>query len=374
MTGTARLWNTRLFCGSTRLYLHPISAIFPVTNGPPIREVLIFTSPKAGSGGGQGLVAALARAISSQNLNVEVTASVADLKRRTATTASAQTSGDAQAYGDRPSETPRPRPDLVVAAGGDGTLSLVAHCTPPATLIAPMPIGTENLVAKHFGVTNDVGAMAETILRGRDLAIDAGVANGKLFLVMVTCGFDAEVVRAVHLTRRGHINRFSYFWPTMRAIRRYRFPELTVEFSPPAESPDVRGMTTGGGVEPVANPVAETIADESLQCRWAMVFNLPRYAAGLGIEPDAIGDDGVLNLCAMKNGSVAAGFRYLAGVLCKRHIRWPDVNRRHIVGCRVTARSPVAYQIDGDYAGKLPLEIGILPGRVKLRLPRADSA
>jgi diacylglycerol kinase family enzyme len=331
-----------------------------VTNGPPIREVLIFTSPKAGSGGGQGLVAALARAISSQTLNVEVTASIADLKRRTATTAPAQDSG--------PDWPPRRCPDLVVAAGGDGTLSLVAHCTPPATLIAPMPIGTENLVAKHFGVTNDVGAMADTILRGRDLAIDAGVANGKLFLVMVTCGFDAEVVRAVHLTRRGHINRFSYFWPTIRAIRRYRFPELTVEFSPRSEPPDARS-SIADGVQNIANP----FADESLHCRWAMVFNLPRYAAGLGIEPEAIGDDGVLNLCAMKNGSVAAGFRYLAGVLCRRHIRWPDVNRRHIVGCRITAQSPVAFQIDGDYAGKLPLEIGILPGRVKLRLPRTES-
>jgi len=365
MTGTARLRNTRLFCGTSRLCPYPISAIFLVTNGPQIREVLIFTSPKAGSGSGQGLVASLAQAISSQKLNVEVTASIADLKRRTATTAF--THAPAQALGDRPSSSPHPCPDLIVAAGGDGTLSLVAQCTPPGTRIAPMPIGTENLVAKHFGVTNDVGAMADTILRGRDLAIDAGVANGKLFLVMVTCGFDAEVVRAVHLTRRGHINRFSYFWPTIRAIRRYRFPELTVEFSPPCPSSDARAVSAG--VEPVADPAA----DESVQCRWAMVFNLPRYAAGLGIEPEAIGDDGVLNLCAMKNGSVAAGFRYLAGVLCKRHIRWPDVNRRPIVGCRITARTPVAYQVDGDYAGKLPLEIGILPGRVNLRLPRGDN-
>lgn len=371
MTGTARYRNTRLFCGPTCPYPHLISAIFPVTNGPPIREVLIFTSPKAGSGSGQGLVAALAQVLSSHNVNVEVSASIADLKRRTTTTA-AQDCASAPTLGDRPSSSPRPSPDLIVAAGGDGTLALVAHCTPPGTLIAPLPIGTENLVAKHFGVTNDVEAMVDTILRGRDLAIDAGVANGKLFLVMVTCGFDAEVVRAVHLTRRGHINRFSYFWPTIRAIRRYRFPELTVEFSTRSTPPDARAFIAGGGGK-IADLTADPAADESSLCRWAMVFNLPRYAAGLGIEPDAIGDDGVLNLCAMKNGSVAAGFRYLAGVLCKRHIRWPDVNRRHIIGCRITARSPVAYQIDGDYAGKLPLEIGILPGRVNLRLPRNDN-
>ena len=290
----------------------------------PPRDVLIFTSPKAGTGIGMGRVAALVEVLTRQSVTVEVTSALADLKRWTAV--------------DSPW-----KPDVVVAAGGDGTLSLVAQSTPPETVIAPMPTGTENLVSKHFGVSSEVVPMYAMLMAGRTVEIDAGLANGRLFLVMVTCGFDAEVVRAMHLTRRGHINRFSYIGPIVRAIRRYKFPELTVALASD-QPPEV-------------------------MCRWAMVFNLPRYAAGLGIEPQALGDDGVLNLCAMQNGSVLGGLRYLAGIIAKRHSLWPDVVRRQITSCEISSPTPVAYQIDGDYGGKLPVKIGVLPGRVRLRLP-----
>lgn len=297
-----------------------------MTQEQPTRNVLIFTSPKAGTGVGVERVATLAQTLRSQGVAVSQSADICDLQRLERDDSAS-------------------RPDVIVAAGGDGTLSLVAKTTAPETVIAPMPLGTENLVSKHFGITSEVGSMCDMLLRGRTLAIDAGVANGKLFLVMMTCGFDAEVVRAMHLTRRGHISRFSYFWPTIRAMRRYRFPPLNIRL---ADDP---------------------AADQVLVCRWAMVFNLPRYAAHLDIEPAAVGDDGLLNLCALQHGSILGGLRYLAGIVAKRHSHWQDVVRRPLTCCTISSPSPVAYQIDGDYGGKLPVTVGLLPGRVRLKLP-----
>lgn len=339
----------------------------------PPRDVLIFTSPKAGTGIGLGRVAALVEVLTRQGVKVEVTSVVAELKRLTSR--------------DSPW-----KPDVVVAAGGDGTLSLVAQTTPHETVIAPMPTGTENLVSRHFGVSSEVVPMHSMLMNGRTLAIDAGLANGRLFLVMVTCGFDAEVVRAMHLTRRGHINRLSYFGPIMRAIRRYRFPELTVKILSEdfnmSQSSSVRSdsqslvslresSNDSAAIVAVAEPVevigSQARVQRSIACRWAMVFNLPRYAAGLGIEPQALGDDGVLNLSALQNGSVLGGLRYLAGILAKRHSYWPDVIRSEIKSCEISSSASVAYQIDGDYGGKLPVKIGILPGRVRLRLPQVPA-
>lgn len=325
-----------LRCRSYFIYKHSDH----VNTAQPPRCVLIFTSPKAGTGIGMGRVAALVETLTRQGVKVEVTSVVADLQRITTGNSSS-------------------KPDVVVAAGGDGTLSLVAQTTPPETVIAPMPTGTENLVSKHFGISSEVVPMNEMLMAGRTVAIDAGLANGRLFLAMVTCGFDAEVVRAMHLTRRGHISRLSYLWPIMRAIRRYRFPELHVTVIDDATS----------SADPAVLPASRSRVQPMVICRWAMVFNLPRYAAGLGIEPQAMGDDGVLDLCAMQNGSVLGGLRYLAGIIAKRHSHWPDVVRRQITDCEISSPASVAYQIDGDYGGKLPLKIGILPGRVRLRLP-----
>ena len=86
----------------------------------------------------------------------------------------------------------------VVAAGGDGTVSLLANCLPPQTPIAILPLGTENLLAKFFGLAANAKSIAEMIANGRTVRMDAGRANGQLFLVMASCGFDADVVHRLH--------------------------------------------------------------------------------------------------------------------------------------------------------------------------------
>ena len=294
-------------------------------------RVLVCTSPKAGNGSGRERIAGLINALRASGVAAEVTTDIAYVRERTRV----------DALANQPST-------IVVAAGGDGTLALVAKNTPPATVLVPMPLGTENLVAKQFGYNAKVDAMLDTLLRGHDHAIDAGQANGKLFLVMATCGFDAEVVRAMHLRRRGHINRFSYLRPILRTVRRYSFPPLHVRWTTSAEP-------------------APGSAD--ITCAWAMVFNLPQYAAFLPIETAAVGDDGQLDFCGLENGSIVNGLRYLGGIVTRRHIHWPDVARQRVFSCRITSPSRVAYQLDGDYGGHLPLELRVLPKHITLRLP-----
>ena len=261
---------------------------------PP--EILIFTSPKAGSGAGRDRVGLLAQWLSERQFAVNVTSSLDELRHRT-----------------DPHTSPQ-LPRMVVAAGGDGTLSLVAQNTPPATTLVPMPLGTENLVAKHYRITSDLASMQNVILHGQDMKIDAGLANGRLFLVMASCGFDAEVVRAMHLTRRGHINRFSYTWPILRTLRSYQFPPITVEYLEATLPVLPLAELTADSVPP--QPIGETIT-----CRWALVFNMPRYAVELAVEPDACEDDGLLDLCSLQHGSIASGTRYLGGIITGRHIR-----------------------------------------------------
>jgi diacylglycerol kinase family enzyme len=237
----------------------------------------------------------------------------------------------------------------IVAAGGDGTIALIAQNISHQIPIVPMPMGTENLLARYWGYTCSADAVADTIIRGERFVMDAGLANGKLFLVMVTAGMDAEVVRGMHLTRRGHISRWSYTRPILRSISRYLYPTITS---------------------------AETLAtdeESSVSACWMMAFNLPRYAGGLGIEPDAVSDDGLLDRIALKKGFFWSGLNYLARIKLGWHLRHPDVSRQRIRRARWTAPTRVPYQIDGDYAGRLPVEIEVLPGRVTLLRPATFS-
>lgn len=288
--------------------------------------MVICTSPKAGSGRGHDRIPQLRQQLAAEGLRVVCSDHLPEIIHTVTTTDPA-------------------RLRAVLPAGGDGTISLLADRLPVGTPLVPFPMGTENLLSRYFGFTNDPQAAVRTVLSGQLTRWDAGRANGKLFLVMASCGLDAEVVRGMHLTRRGHIGRLSYAKPIVRAVRKYVYPPIMVRST-------------------AADPT-----DSGFECRGALMFNLPCYGGGLNIEPDACGDDGLLDLCALQYGSTLSTLRYVAGVFLGRHRAWKDFRRQRAKQWYLSSPARVSYQLDGDYAGRLPLHVECLPERLTLRIP-----
>lgn len=235
---------------------------------------------------------------------------------------------------------------VLVAAGGDGTLSLAAKLAMPFdSPIVPMPMGTENLLARHLEYRGDAESVVKCIEQNESHRIDAmstTIGNRqRLSLVMATAGFDASVVRQVHLQRSGHIRKWTYASPIVRSVLKYPFSEITVQ------------------------------ADDQppIQCRWAMVFNVAAYAANLSIAPQAAPDDGWLDVVCFRGGGVWDGIRYLAGVLAGRHARLADVTNLRAKNVSFGSHQRIPIQCDGDYGGRLPARIECRPGAVRMLRP-----
>src|SRR5207248_394389 len=58
---------------------------------------------------------------------------------------------------------------------------------------------------------------------------DGEPGRARWFCLVAGAGFDAEVVHRVHSRRHGHIDRWTYVWPFVQALRRYRYPPVNVE-------------------------------------------------------------------------------------------------------------------------------------------------
>jgi diacylglycerol kinase family enzyme len=176
---------------------------------------------------------------------------------------------------------------------------------------------------------------------------------------MLSCGFDAEVVRRLHGRRGtrggGHISYWSYLKPILQSIRSYGCPELRIDCDPPC-----------GGVQGKAG--------RPFLARWAFLFNLPRYAWGLPLAPEAVGHDGWMELYTFAHGTFFHGLWYAACAQAGWHSRLPDCARRRVRRVRIAAQQPVPYQLDGDPAGELPVEVEVQPGRVTLLVPRTYSS
>jgi len=150
--------------------------------------ILVAANPYRGRRGPRARVAALVHALEARGLRVRV---MWDPTERTA------------ALGNRAALR---HVRCVVAAGGDGTVSAVINELSADVALAVLPLGNENLFAKAFGFEDDPGALAHAIARGVRQPIDLGrahtTAGSRLFTLMLTAGFDAEVVHRFTRWRR----------------------------------------------------------------------------------------------------------------------------------------------------------------------------
>lgn len=86
-------------------------------------------------------------------------------------------------------------PDIVVAGGGDGTISTVAErLAGTGTALGILPLGTLNHFAKDLGIPLDLADAVRTIVAGRQVQVDMGEVNGRLFLNNASLGIYPALV------------------------------------------------------------------------------------------------------------------------------------------------------------------------------------
>lgn len=288
------------------------------------RLVPILANPFSGSGPNRRRVEALVEALAAHGLEAEL---VWERDRRAALLAD-------------PVLAERCR--CVVAAGGDGSVAdVINEMSPggvtPGVPFATLPMGNENLFARQYGFDGGVQRIARAIEQGRAVAADVGMVEQagerRLFTLMASAGFDAEVVHRVDRWRKAgsglkRVNRLSYGPKIVGALAGYRYPPVTLE--------------AGGQVVSGAH---------------AFVFNMPQYGGGLGIARQADATDGLLDWVVFERPGLLNLAGYGLSVMLGRHLRRGDVRHGRATEVRLTAQQPVPMQVDGDPVGFTPVTV-----------------
>ena len=96
--------------------------------------------------------------------------------------------------------------DLVIAAGGDGTVMACATALAGSQVpLAVLPLGTGNLVAANFDIPNDLDQALEIALACRRRRIDLGSTGDGRFVIAAGMGFDAAMLRDANHTLKARI-------------------------------------------------------------------------------------------------------------------------------------------------------------------------
>ncbi len=287
--------------------------------------VIISANPKSGSYSRHSLVVELKSAVESLGFGCEVHT---DLQQMASRCQELAQSGKLR---------------TVVAAGGDGTASKVASLIPQDVPLTLFPTGSENLLAKFYSLTANPDLCARSIQKLLTKPIDVMMVNGKLSLLMASIGFDAEVVRLVHQSRKSHVSKLTYWLAILGTLARYQWPVLNVS---------------------IYDEKDQLI--ENVSSGWVFVFNVPRYAAGLPIMSDAIENDGSLDIGVFDHGGIVRNMWYYWNVMRGKHQRikqWRRFRSRsitieHTDAAKVRGTN-ASCQADGDWVCELPVSIQI---------------
>jgi diacylglycerol kinase (ATP) len=238
--------------------------------------------------------------------------------------------------------------DLIVAAGGDGTVNEVAegmvHTRVP---LAILPAGTANVLAMEIKLGGNLLHAAERLEQCRPHRISVGhvsCQNGRVsrhFLLMAGAGLDARIVYEVSMPLKARVGKLAYWL---------------------------------AGWKLVGRPLAEfEVESEGLKrpCSFALLSKVRNYGGDFEIARHVSLFDNRFELVLFEGRSSLRYVKYLAGLILNRveGMKGVSVTRtRHAT--LLAAENPLVYlQIDGEFAGSLPAEIRIVPDAITLLVP-----
>lgn len=230
--------------------------------------------------------------------------------------------------------------DALVVAGGDGMVHLGANlCAGTEVPLGVIAAGTGNDVARALGLpVRDAAEAVERLLAGRTRRVDAArtvTATGeeRWFVGVLAAGFDAVVNERANTWR----------WPRGRA----RYTLAVLRELPVFRAIPYRLVLDG----------EEVVTDAML----VAVGNGPSYGGGMKVTPDAVLDDGLLDVLVLHRIPTPEFLRVFPSVFSGAHTAHRAVEVRRARSVRLEARGIVAYA-DGERFGPLPMTVEAVPG------------
>ena len=242
--------------------------------------------------------------------------------------------------------------DVVVAVGGDGTVhevlnGLMARTDSDRPALGLIPTGSGNDTRRTLGVPTDITEAALALTSAVRRRFDVGMCNGMYFNNSFAAGLDARVTaKAVEYKAT---TKRSGLWLYLTALLHVLFNELYPH--------QVRVSWDGGPAEQrEVLIVAATIG--------------PTYGGGFFIAPEAVPDDGLLEVCVIDPLSLPEALLRLPFVIFGKHTKMKPVHMYRHASIVIDSDEPMPAQIDGEVMVARHFEISILPGAIECLVPR----
>jgi diacylglycerol kinase (ATP) len=238
--------------------------------------------------------------------------------------------------------------DLILVAGGDGTVNEVANGVVHESVpFGVFPAGTANILANELGLAGSMEDVARQVADWVPHRICVGLlkadggASHRYFLMVAGVGLDAHIVGQV-----------DPFWKRSQGKLSYMLAGLA-ELGRELDEFDAR------------------VGESSWRLTFALASRVRNYGSTVVITPEAGLNRDDLAMALFEGRNTFRYLTYLGGVLANKLEGMEGVTLLHARSAEFQPRgdSPVYVQVDGELAGALPATVEIVPDALTLLMP-----
>jgi diacylglycerol kinase family enzyme len=239
--------------------------------------------------------------------------------------------------------------DLVVVAGGDGTVRVVcAELARTDIPVAVLPAGTGNLLARNLGISLDLDTALAELLDGSEQRIDSVQVEGDQlgtdrFVVMAGLGLDAAIIADAPDELKKRVGWAAYVVSTLKNLNHpFVRVEIIVDDRPPLRR----------------------------RARTVVIGNVGTLQANIPLLPDALPDDGMIDAVVLAPRRISHWPRLALSLVVKSMAEGRHIERFTGRTIQVTAAQTVRRQLDGDEISEgRTLTASVDPDALLVRVP-----
>ncbi len=254
--------------------------------------------------------------------------------------------------------------ELVIAAGGDGTIHAVANgLIGTQSILGIIPTGTMNNLARSLNVPETIPAACTAIGSGETRAVDVGKINEHIFIEVAGIGLEASLFPAAEEIKSPGL------LSTVRGAVRGLYTLLT--FKPTSlrlrfDAVDTRMSDSQDRLDKLDK--RNSRRQRTYTALQITISNAPYYGAHLSVASDVLMDDGWLDVVIYSNFSKLEYLRHAISISQGRRPYQPKIRRLRVQKMRIDADQPLEIQADGEQIGTTPATLTVLPKALRVRV------
>lgn len=233
--------------------------------------------------------------------------------------------------------------DLIIAAGGDGTLNEVingmAHKEnrPPLGIL---PVGTTNDFARALDIPRNWEEACDLIIEQHTQVIDLGRANDRYFINIAGGGSLTELTYEVPSKLKTMIGQLAYYVKGLEKMTRLRPSKLQIR--------------------------AAGVGEFDEEFMLFLIANSKSIGGMEKLAPDALCDDGLFDVLLLKKCNLAEFIRVAGMALRGEHLQHPNMIYFQTNKLEVFSPEYVQLNLDGELGGTLPCTFSVMPSHLRI--------